>query len=154
MAPRVSTKRQGFTLLELLLVVTIIGVMSAVSISGFRAASDRARVNQAAAQLSADLQRARSASQRYNREARFITDTATANSYELVINGDTLERTLPAGAQLSADNALNIRYSAPFGEIGDAVPSRIKVDLANRSAKPLYVKVLGVTGKVVLSAVQ
>ena len=154
MTPQAITRQQGFTLLELLLVTAIIGVMSAVGITGFRAASDRARVNEAAAQLAAALQRARSAAQRYNQEARFVTDTATATGYELVINGNTLERTLPPGARLSADNAMEIEYSAPFVEIGDAVPSRIKVDLANRSTKPLYIKVLGVTGKVVLSAVE
>ena len=154
MGSQTSHRQQGFTLLELLLVVTIIGVMSAVSISGLRAASDRARVNEAATQLAADLQRARSAAQRYNQNASFKIDTATANSYKLTINGTTSERTLPVGTQLAADSALTVQYSAPFGEIGNAVPSQLKINLANRDTKPLYIKVLGVTGKVILSAVQ
>lgn len=149
-----KSRQRGFSLLELLLVIAIIGVVSAFGLSSFRAESERARINQAAAQVVADLQRARSASQRYNQDASFSINATTTDKYELVIGGVTSKRTLPTGAQLSAANAFTLKYSAPFGEVRDAIPSTITVKLAGRDTKPRYIKVLGVTGKVILSAVQ
>ena len=139
------TRTQGLTLLELLIVCAVIGILSAVGIVTFRNAIERARVNEAATQVSADLQRARSASQRFNRGSTFQVAAANDKSYTLTVNGQSTVKTLPAGAKFTAANTIG--YSAPFGETGASI---ITLEVSSASGTKRSVKVLGVTGKVYL----
>ena len=138
--------QKGFTLLELLIVCAVIAILTAVGIVTFRNAIERARVNEAATQVSADLQRARSSSQRFNRDSTFQITAANLKAYKLTVNGQETTKTLPAGAQF--DTANTISYSAPFGEVGGAAITTLKVKSASGAERS--VKVLGVTGKVYL----
>lgn len=138
--------RRGFTLLELLIVCAVIAILTAVGIVTFRNATERARVNDAATQVSADLQRARSASQRFNRGSVFQVTAANPRAYKLTVNGQETTKTLPAGAKFDA--AKTISYSAPFGEIAGASDVELKVRSAGGTERS--VRVLGVTGKVYL----
>ena len=138
--------QKGFTLLELLIVCAIIAILSAVGVITFRNAIERARVNEAAVQVSADLQRARSASQRFNRSSTFQITAANLKAYKLTVNDQETTKTLPAGAQFDAAKTVN--YSAPFGEVGGAAITTLKVQSASGAERS--VKILGVTGKVYL----
>lgn len=54
-----ATRQQGFTLIELMIVVTVIGVISVYGVSNFARWRANARVNSAAHEIAADLQLAR-----------------------------------------------------------------------------------------------
>ena len=140
--------KQGFSLLELLIVCTIIAILIAVGFVSFRSATQRARLTEASTQVVADLQRVRSAAQRYNQNASFSTTAATVTSYSILLNNQTYTYKLPAGTQLASTNKLNIGYNAPFGEVNGAPNVELTVSLQNQPTETRKVKVLGVTGKV------
>lgn len=138
--------QQGFTILELLLVCAVVGILSAVGLTTFRSAVNRSKVSEASAQIMADLQRARSAAQRYNQDGIFKVAADNATSYTLTIgSGTPSTRALPTGTQIAS--AVTITYSSPFGETSVA-PSPIRVSFPNRGVKSRIISVIGVTGKV------
>ncbi len=147
---------RGFSLLELLLVVAIIGVLGAIATPTFRRSTDAARLNEAAAQIAADLQRVRSSAQRTNQNATFALTSGSPQRYTLTISGVSTTRTLPTNVQVATTPApLTLTYFAPFGErerAGTPAPTaRLDLTLRNRTLPPRYVKVVGVTGKVYVS---
>ncbi len=141
--------RKGFTVLELLIVCAIIGILIAVGFVSFRGAIDRSRLSEASAQVVADLQRVRSAAQRYNQNASFTTAGKTVTSYTVSLGGQNLTYTLPAGTQLASSDKLNLTYSAPFGEVG-MTNTDLTLSLQKQPTQTRVIKVLGVTGKVYL----
>ena len=140
---------KGFSLLELLLVCAIIGILGAVATKTFTDATRRARVNEASAQLAADLQRARSSAQRYNQNSSLKIESTSATSYTLTIGAqDPITRTLPPNTQVTVKTApLTLTYKAPFGEMDISNPI---LTVRTDGAKSRDVRVLGVTGKVYL----
>ena len=141
--------KRGFSLLELLIVCAIIGILGAVATTTFTAATRRARVNEASAQLAADLQRARSSAQRYNQNSSLNIATTSATSYTLTIGAQApITRTLPPNTQVTVKTApLIMTYTAPFGEMDISNPI---LTVRTDGAKSRDVRVLGVTGKVYL----
>ena len=146
---------KGFTLLELLLVCAIIGILSGVGVMSLRNAISNARLSEGSAQLAADLQRARSSAQRYNRNAVLSISGSPATNYTLTLNGGTAKggttqtKALPPGVELKTAER-TITYTAPFGEL-DVGDLKLTLEMPGRTDKTRVVKVLGVTGKVYLS---
>ena len=140
--------KRGFSLLELLIVCTIIAILIAVGFVSFRSATQRARLTEASTQIVSDLQRVRSAAQRYNQNTSFSTTATTVTSYSILLNNQTYTYKLPAGTQLASSTKLNIGYNAPFGEVNGAPNVELTVSLQNQPTETRKVKVLGVTGKV------
>jgi prepilin-type N-terminal cleavage/methylation domain-containing protein len=153
--------QQGFTLIEVLLVLALIGIIGGIGFNEWLGASKRGAVRSAAVQIAADLERVRSSARRYNTNAT-LTRSTNANKYTLLINGNSSEIDMPEGTETTVQNGtltgtdLVVQYTAPNAEL-DTIsmnnPPEIKVGLINQpGVPPIYVKVIGVTGKVVLSA--
>ncbi len=139
----------GFTLLELLLVLVIVGILASLGMSTFIRAQRNAQLQEATVQFAADLQRARSAAQRHNQNARVALGEEPA-AYTLALGGETSERRLPHDAQVRVERgSARVTYTAPYGEVG-ALNKRFVIT-SGRTERVRYVKVIGVTGKVIIS---
>ncbi len=156
--------RRGYTLIEVLIVIAILGILLALGFSTYRRARWLAQVREATVELASTLREARSAAQRYSVGAvvRFPDD----RSYELRVesnDGGTLRsyrRTVPDrielrysrdGTHWKRPSALGkVTYSAPFGE---TAASGLLFRLRHRLNPSIQacLRVVGVTGKVVVA---
>jgi prepilin-type N-terminal cleavage/methylation domain-containing protein len=153
--------QQGFTLIEVLVVLALVFIIGGIGFNQWLGASKRGAVRSAAVQIAADLERVRSSARRYNRDATFTRGT-NSKQYTLNINGNASNIDMPEGTETAvqagtlAGTDLIVKYTAPNAELDPTSlsnPPEIKVGLANQpSIPPIYIKVVGVTGKVVLSA--
>ena len=126
--------RSGFSLIELLIVIAIIGILSAIGTPTLLNAQRRARLGEAQTLVISELERARSSSRRFN-TAQTVTWTSTS------INGKTF------GTGITLTNAAgNFAYKAPFGEV--TLTDGLTLELTDGRGRRAGVGVIGVTGKV------
>lgn len=144
--------RAGFTLLELLLVIAILGIVFGI-FSWFLLRSLRqTELREAAAQLIADLRRSRSNAQQSGRVSTLeLGPLKTA--YSVKIGSGTprnfsLPHRVTVEAQVGGSRVVN---QPPFGTLDDT-GLVWKLQSPAYSDMRLYVKVVGITGKVMLSA--
>lgn len=100
--------RRGVTLIEMLMVLTIVGIMLAAALPKFNAMRTNYRVDTAAQQVVGDLRRARSEALKRNRSVK-LAKTGT-NTYSMQYIGN---RTLPTGVSFTAGSD-----SIRFGSFG------------------------------------
>jgi prepilin-type N-terminal cleavage/methylation domain-containing protein len=169
-----SLKQSGFTLIEMLIVLAIVGIMSAVALSTFVRDARRAQVQAVRSQLLLDLQDARSKAQRYN--CNWTVTFVSATQYTVIgptLGGTTITctttttttRDIPTsvGVQLrwktssssTEPTGQQVIYRSPFGTLSPTNPSVIEIGFASSTTasvtNPVYLKIIGITGKVVAS---
>lgn len=155
---------QGFTLLEVLIVVVIVGIVTAVLVAFSSDSYRKTQLRDGATQLVADLNRARGQAQRSSTDSTVALTGTVGNpnaAYTTTWGGAVagvaampVSRSLAIPVRVSPYNNTyfpnTITYSAPYGEI-NAIGILWEVSSLSTSAK-LYIKSVGVTGKVILSA--
>jgi prepilin-type N-terminal cleavage/methylation domain-containing protein len=85
--PRQASKRCGFTLIEIAIVILVMSILAAVGVPTYRKVLTNYRVDLAARKLSADLQYARSEAQRKS-ASQTVTFSLDENLYTLVGQSD------------------------------------------------------------------
>ena len=142
-----KTLARGFTLIEMLIVLAIMGILLAIGVFNFQNFTAQQRVNEAQQVIAQTLNRAR-AEARKNSTNQLLTWTTTSIS----INGVAAK--IPNGVTLAtSDFSTGLGYSAPYGRTirtnGAILNSGGIFTLTGTMGKGARVKVVGVTGKVI-----
>jgi prepilin-type N-terminal cleavage/methylation domain-containing protein len=157
-------RSSGFSLIELIVVTTILGIIMGVSFVNLQSAQRRALVRQGAVEVSTLLLQARSEAQRYNANAT-VSLNADNISYTLSQNRNNTTFTqtfrFPTSVTVilpTGQIARNIVYTAPHGEVASAFAFCLRLGTqtvtcdTNASSNPrASVSVVGLTGKVVIA---
>ncbi|QFP75666.1 Tfp pilus assembly protein FimT/FimU [Deinococcus sp. AJ005] len=143
----------GFTLIEVLVVIAIIGILGGIFGSSLIRSIRTAELREAANQVASDFQRARSLAQRGSTNVTITTSKGTASgSYSV----DGQARTLPNNIKLvcktncGAGTAAATTYQAPYGELTN-LGSVFTVQSPAGGVAALEIRIVGVTGKVILT---
>ncbi|NTY01699.1 Tfp pilus assembly protein FimT/FimU [Deinococcus sp. JMULE3] len=144
-----SPRTQGFTLLELLLVIAILGIIAGIFGWSLLGSLRATQLRDAAAQLGADLRAARSATLKSG-QSTTVTTTPSSGSYTVTRGADTRTLTLPGSVQVSAQTAPSVQYRAPGGTTDGA--GVIWTLRHPGNGKLMQVRIIGLTGKVILNA--
>jgi type IV fimbrial biogenesis protein FimT len=102
-------RQRGVTLVEILIVIVMIGIMTAIALPRFGRMQRQWRVESVAQQLVGDLHRARVEAIKRN-DTVFLTTTG-ASGYTIRFLGD---RTLPEGATFASTDPITVNFAA-FG---------------------------------------
>ena len=89
----------GFTLVEVLLVIIIMGIVLAIASSSWLGAVESRRVDSATNQVVADLRLAHTQAKNRLTETNFIVPSADSSTYEVGPPGDLETRNLPGDDQ-------------------------------------------------------
>ena len=91
-----ASVRRGFTMVEMLLVVTVLAILASIALTNFTKAVDQARIDRAASTLSYDLQMAFALVGRNRKPVRITWDSVNVR-FNITDRSDTLFRTRPMG---------------------------------------------------------
>lgn len=81
-----TNRKRGFTLVELLIVVTVLGILASVILPSMNSTGSLISLEAAARTLAADLRMARQSAVQYNSSYKVKIDL-TANSYQIIFAG-------------------------------------------------------------------
>lgn len=113
-----TPRQQGFTLVELLVVVAIAAALAAMAVPAFTDLMVRRRLEGAANELSADLQYARSQAVSDNNDVTFATSGTTG--YTITSSSGTTYKSVTLGASLSLNSGVSITFKALRGCTNDS----------------------------------
>lgn len=142
---------KGFTLLELILVVALIGIASGIVVARFYRGTDQISLRTSAKEVSASLRYSRNHAVYERRPYAMIVSRTGYSIYTTVPSreGDTevkrvVKRALASG--ISADTGEEGEIRIDFYPLGDSTGGQIK--LVNRAGSRLFIKVEQATGRV------
>ena len=148
-------KQDGFTLLELIIVIAIIGILSGIFGWNLIRNIRTAELREAANQVATDLRRSRSQAQRSSSNVVLVLPNSAGDTKYKV---DATWQDLPNGVLMlckttcGSGTTTNVTYQAPYGELGaGATGSAYTLKSPMNGVSDLEIRIVGVTGKVILT---
>lgn len=103
----VKTKREaGFTLIELIVVMTVIGIVSTIALPDFLAWTRSLKYKEAARNLASDMRKARAQAVANNREFRVLVDVNGDGVVTSVRSGGNVDLSVPPSGYLIEQGSL------------------------------------------------
>ncbi|MBI3567534.1 MAG: prepilin-type N-terminal cleavage/methylation domain-containing protein [Gemmatimonadetes bacterium] len=119
-----TARARGFTLVEIVVVLALLALSAAVSVPAFSAVATRSSTHEAAAQVTALLEGARSRALARGYESQLTIDAAHARVWQAEPDS-TFVLDLPADCHLASDKArLHVRFAADGSAAADAIVVR------------------------------
>lgn len=153
-----ATALDGFTLLEILVVVGILGILLGIGLPGYLKTMQRQQVAQAAQQLAQDIEAARADARRL--DTCFVVRmpgsgiTYSVDGYpDKTCSGtpSTRTMTLPASTRLTVTSTSALaRFVPPYGVNATGLPVDLDVTSTGNSASLKHLRITGVLGTVVI----
>lgn len=145
-------RHQGFTLLQTLVVIAIIGVVAGMFSINLLRNIRAAELSDAAAQVVTDLRRARSQAQRSSTGVQVnLPGTAGGSSYTVAGQNRTVPNRITIACQRNCSSSpVTVTYNAPYGELGTTGSVFVVRSSAN-GVTPYEIRIVGVTGKIILT---
>ncbi|MHB8092530.1 MAG: GspH/FimT family pseudopilin [Syntrophales bacterium] len=114
--------KRGFTLVELMIVIAIMGILAAFAAPNFRTYMAQSRLNGAARQVMSDLMNARMLSVAQNRNVQVVFSSSAVASYNYDATGTAVTRNVQSGfgyfdVTVSANNNPTFRPSGRLNAI-------------------------------------
>lgn len=115
---------RGFTLVEIVVVLALLALSAAVAVPAYTAVAARSSTHEAASQITALLERARSRALARGSDAQLTIDTQRARVWQAEPDS-TFVLDLPADCHLDGDKArLHVRFAADGSAAADAIVVR------------------------------
>ena len=143
--PDGSWEKKGMTLLELLVVISIIGVISYLSLPVFRPFLEYSKLKKDGWKLLSDLRWYRQLAIIEHNNYRFSFDTA-ANSYRIDEHDAATNAFRQTLSTVALDNDLTQATDATFRPSGEAVPSSSITIKSKQSSDSISISVFSTTG--------
>ncbi|MGB2553216.1 type II secretion system protein [Campylobacter sp. MOP51] len=126
--------RKGFTMIELIFVIVILGILAAVAIPRLTATRDDAEIGKAATNLTTLISDLGSY---YTSQGQFTTKLSGMTNVQLAANGANLVDEIVAAGKKCVKVTLVPTVAA------DGKPAHLKVENGTQASDPICVKVLG-----------
>lgn len=143
----------GFTFIELLVVIAVLGVVFGMLTRIVSSSLDKNHLKAAAISIASELNKARSTALKDNQQVS-LTFQKNGDSFTVTSNGQQISKALPRGTTIAniSNNLteLTVSYTPPYGEIVDNLPRQITVDDSKNSTNPIFIRLIGITGKVIV----
>lgn len=136
MRPGDRTSERGFTIVEVLIVITILSLVSLLANTSFRNFRERAILNRAARVVATDMALTRSLAIRERQNVSLVADESGLTYAIRNANGDTLAvRSLDSGSDFAVDslNVLAAGDSITFNSRGLLLTAVARVDVGRAS---------------------
>ena len=144
---RTTSWNAGFTLLEMLVVMVIIGIITAVGVPSFRTWQIRTVVENAAQQFARDIDKQRIEAKRLNTPQ--VIEVVNLSSYKV----GTVTKTMPPGTTVVLNNTATmpnpLTFYPPYGTTDPNIPS---YTIGSTAISSIFrtVSVISLLGKVIV----
>lgn len=128
-----DVKHRGFTLIELMITITVLGIIVALALPGFKSILDGRKLVGAADNLYAALQYARSESIKQNTDIQFQINTGVW-CYGIDDNGANCDCNNPASC--TVDGAVKVYDNSDFGDVVVSNASVNEIIFDSRNGEP------------------
>ena len=140
--------QRGFTLVEVLVVIILMGIVFAIASSTWFGMIDSRRVDSATNQVAADLRAAHTRATNRLADYSFVVPADGSSTYEIGPSGGALDtQDLPEGTQIASATTIVFKANGE-AQVTSGAPSPVRVELSKDTTNHHTVQFNSVTSRI------